>query len=241
MPILVTDCPRCGAGAMTFDVTAHAYLGQDHGWMNYHELFSVCRKCSKSSIFLVTLTLEGRREDEDRSVAISRDPNLIMKGDRSLNSVVKVERYIALRDIASRSPPDHLPDDIAAAFKEAAACFSIGCFNAAGVMCRLCIDLATRPLLPQPDAVGVKQPNSKERRDLGLRLPWLFREGILPIALEELAKCIREDANDGAHAGSLTRADAEDIMDFTEALLERLYTEPAKLKIAEARRLARRN
>ena len=56
----------------------------------------------------------------------------------------------------------------------------------------------------------------------------------------KLATCIREDGNDGAHAGTLTKADADDLVDFTIALLERLITEPKKLELAKERRETRR-
>ena len=59
-------------------------------------------------------------------------------------------------------------------------------------MFRLCLDLATRPLLPKPDEADKPQPNARQRRDLGLRLPWLFENGLLPRELQELAGCIRE-------------------------------------------------
>src|SRR5258708_6245693 len=110
-------------------------------------------------------------------------------------------------------------------------------------MFRLCVDLTTRPLLPAPEDTTTPQPNSKQRRDLGLRLTWLFDNGKLPSDLRELARCIREDANDGAHVGNLTKEDAEDLLDFTTALLERLIiiTEPKKLELAEARRKDRRS
>jgi hypothetical protein len=107
-------------------------------------------------------------------------------------------------------------------------------------MFRLCVDLVTRPLLPDPSNTAVAQPSSKQRRDLGLRLPWLFDNRLLDVSLKELAKCIREDGNDGAHAGNLSREDTEDIMDFTTTLLERLVTEPKRLAQAEVRRNARR-
>ena len=86
----------------------------------------------------------------------------------------------------------------------------------------------------------IAQPNAKQRRDLGLRLEWMFEHSILPESLGELSKCVREDANDGAHRGTLTKEDAEDVHDFCHALLERLITEPAKLKLAEERRRQRR-
>jgi hypothetical protein len=78
------------------------------------------------------------------------------------------------------------------------------------------------------------------RRDLGLRLQWLFETGVLPSDLQDLAACVREDGNDGAHQGNLSRQDVEDIMDFSVALLERLFTEPRRIELAKTRREERR-
>jgi hypothetical protein len=58
--------------------------------------------------------------------------------------------------------------------------------------------------------------------------------------VREISTCIREDGNDGAHQGTLTKEDAEDLLDFTTALLERLFTEPRRLEIAQERRKERR-
>jgi hypothetical protein len=106
-------------------------------------------------------------------------------------------------------------------------------------MFRLCIDLATRRLLPGEDE-GAAGLNAKTRRDLGLRLPWLFDSGRLPDALRDLSLCVKEDGNDGAHQGTLTTQDATDLLDFTVVLLERMFTEPEKLRLAKERRDARR-
>ena len=95
-------------------------------------------------------------------------------------------------------------------------------------------------MLPDPEDKTKLQPNAKQRRDLGLRLPWLFDNKILASELRELAACIKEDGNDGAHAGTLTKTDADDLLDFTIALLERLVTEPKRLELAKERRDARR-
>jgi hypothetical protein len=158
-----------------------------------------------------------------------------------LNDYFDIEGFINIADTGAEKPPEHLPEDIENAFNEGAKCMVVKCNNAAAVMFRLCVDLATRPYLPAPDDNTRSQPNGKTRRDLGLRLKWLFDKGLLPSELRELATCIREDANDGAHAGDLTKEDAEDLLDFTTALLERLITEPKRLALAEARRTARRS
>lgn len=233
MALLVTDCPRCGTSSMTFDVKAELYTRQDNNWVSYYELFCVCRHCRRSTAFVVSLSDYSARdhfEQEGRLVA----------WPESLNPYFQIEGFINIADMTSELPPEHVPEGIAAAFREAAVSLTVKCFNAAGAMFRLCVDLATRPLLPDPQDTTAAQPSSRQRRDLGLRLPWLFEHGLLPRQLEELAKCIREDGNDGAHVGSLKSVDAEDLLDFTTALLERLYTEPRRLALAEERRLGRR-
>jgi Domain of unknown function (DUF4145) len=83
-------------------------------------------------------------------------------------------------------------------------------------------------------------PNAKIRRDLGLRLPWLFANGKVPAELHDLSIVIKDNGNDGAHKGTLTKAEAGDLLDFTMALLGRLFTEPKKLELARERQQQRR-
>ncbi len=98
--------------------------------------------------------------------------------------------------------------------------------------------LVTKQLLPTQDVEGL---NQRIRRNLGLRLPWLFDNHILPKNLRELSVCVREDGNDDAHAGTLGKEDAEDLLDFTYILLERIYTEPERIRLAAKRRVSRRD
>ncbi len=169
------------------------------------------------------------------------DTEVVKKGlsqfSKAVNLVMNVESYISLKDVGTQKPPEYLPNNIDAAFREGAACVAISCFNAAGTMFRLCADLATRAMLPEGEVEGL---NAKVRRDLGLRLPWLFDNGVLPQSLRDLSSCIKEDGNDGAHQGTLSREDAGDILDFAYVLLERIYTEPKRIALAGERRTARR-
>jgi hypothetical protein len=68
----------------------------------------------------------------------------------------------------------------------------------------------------------------------------LFENRLLAVELKDLSACIKEDGNDGAHAGTLKKPDADDLLDFTIALLERMYTEPERLRLARERRESRR-
>ena len=117
--------------------------------------------------------------------------------------------------------------------------FVNGCFNAAGAMFRLVLDLTSKILLPEPEA-DEHQPNAQQRNILYFRLSWLFDTGKLPTDLRTIADCVRQDGNDAAHDGSLAKMDAEDLLDFTSAMLSRVFSEPARIAAAEARRKARR-
>lgn len=201
-----------------------------YDWQNWYEVFCVCRNCDRATVYVLS-------ESSDANYEHVHDVG-ILKIRGSLNKFFNVEGYISRKDESTVPPPEFVPNEIQAVFIEGATCLAVGCYNAAGTMFRLCVDLATRSMLPEEDAEGL---NAKVRRDLGLRLPWLFAKGLLPEALKELSSCIKDDGNDGAHAGTLQLPDAEDIKDFTMVLLERIYTEPERLRLAKERRQARRS
>lgn len=230
MAELVTDCPRCRAHKITFELKACHTVGIKYNWQRLHEAFGICRHCDRATIFTLS--------DHDPATArVTGEPGWLVAYAGAVNNFVNIDGYIGLKDVSGVPPPEFLPDDIKAVFIEGATCLAAHCCNAAGTMFRLCVDLATRSKLPPGEAPGL---NAKVRRDLGLRLPWLFDNHLLPGALKELSSCIKEDGNDGAHAGTLTKEDANDLLDFTSALLDRIYTEPERLRLAKERRDARR-
>jgi hypothetical protein len=214
---------------MTFDLTQQHLTHTCYDWQYWFEAFCICRHCKQATIFVLSQNTTAPSE-------IVHENGLLKLTD-AVNNYMNIEHYINIKDMATTQPPEYLPENIEAAFREGAACMSIECFNAAGTMFRLCIDLATKSKLPKDDAKGL---NANIRRNLGLRLPWLFDNNLLPNDLRELSSCVKDDGNDGAHVGSLTKDDAEDLLDFTCAILERIYTEPERLKIAKARRNSRR-
>lgn len=219
---------------MTFDVLARNDLqdGGDSGWKHKFEVYSVCRRCGKGTIFIIEL--------EQYQIEQSVKSKDFWGLAHVLNSSFSILRFISIRDRAAHAPPEHVPDDIAAAFREGATCLSVECFNAATAMFRLCVDLATKPLLPEAGDAEQPQPTNHQRRNLKPRIEWLIENHKLPSDLAELLDNLREDGNDGAHDGTLGRADAEDAMDFAQVLLQRLFTNPARLKLARDRREARR-
>lgn len=230
MPEVTHDCPRCNANQVTFDCFSNLLVRTEYSWQSFFEVFSVCRRCQRSTVLVLALT------DINKQGAVLTDD--FWRLDISLNRFFDVRGYVSLKDRDASPPPENLPADVAAAFTEGATCVAVGCHNAAAAMFRLALDLATTPLLP--DAAEA-DPSRRVRRDLGLRLQWLFENGRLPGDLRELSDCVREDGNDGAHRGDVEKEDAEDLRDFSFELLGRLYSEPGRLLAAKARREARRS
>lgn len=230
MAQLVADCPRCKSQRIAFDVLSSIFIERDVDWQHRWELFCSCGRCRRSTVFVVELT-----EYDFRSLGEDRDN--IVKINGAINDFVRIRGYISLKDKATTPPPEHLPPNVLAAFNEGAKCLAIDCFNAAGTMFRLCVDMASADKLPKEDVAGL---NKAIRRSLGWRLQWLFDNRYLPEDLRELSHGIKEDGNDGAHQGTLTEHDALDLLDFTVELLERFYTQPEKIRLASERRAHRR-
>lgn len=230
MSELVHDCPRCGAKLITFDVINAANAKNLNSLLVQAEVFCNCRRCKQAVIFVCRSKFP---------IAISNFYSLIdADGSSAINGALDVDGFVSIREMTGGiSVPEHVPQDIAKIFEEGAICASVGCFNAAGTMFRLCVDKATEKLLPDDSEHGL---NAKIRRSLGLRLEWLFENRRLDPGIQELSHCIKEDGNDGAHQGTLYKVDVEDIQDFTVILLDKMFTQPERLRLASIRRNERR-
>ena len=161
MSELVADCPRCGTSKITFNLLSASLAEIRHDWKIFHETFCVCRKCRKSTVFV--LSQKSIRDIPDL------DSYQLPDLKCAVNDMFVVESYITLKDASINSPPEFLPSSIESTFMEAARCIAIECFNASASMYRLCLDMATMQLLPIVDVDGL---NNKIRRSLGLRLEW---------------------------------------------------------------------
>ena len=50
---LVTECPRCGANHITFDLIADTLVAVKYNWQQWYEAFCVCRHCKQSTVFVL--------------------------------------------------------------------------------------------------------------------------------------------------------------------------------------------
>ncbi|MCA7832540.1 DUF4145 domain-containing protein [Escherichia coli] len=228
MAIMVHDCPRCGSKKITFNIQNGHYVFNRQlnlrETVKVYELYCICRECVRGTIFLAYP--KGQQKSFD---------GIDWRSGFNFNSMGEILGAITPADLKTNPPPEFLPDKINEIFNEGAKCLSVGCYNASATMFRLCLDIATKELLP-PEG---QEPANRIRRSLGLRLDWLFDSQRLPEAMRELAECVKDDGNDGAHDGLLDKTSADDLEDFTYILLERLYTEKSRLEEAKIRRQKR--
>ncbi len=237
-PHIIADCPRCGTKNTTFDpngsndITVYEYDphgGQDYFYASY-ELFVVCRECKKAAILVI---LEKFDHEHDQVLHCSAP----MEIDGSLNGCFAISDFVRLDDDKTCPPPKSIPKNIEKIFNEGAICLTKKCWNAAGTMFRQCVDLTTKEMLPEQGEKGFRK---NKPGHLGPRITWLFDNKKLNERLKDLANCIKDDGNDGAHDGTLEEDDAEGLLDFTVMLLEEIYTTPAKIKQKEERKESRR-
>jgi hypothetical protein len=172
--------------------------------------------------------------------ALSREsgqatPDKFLGHDSVINELVIVDELV--RPKSSTNPaPEFTPSDLRTIFDEGAECLAIGCWNASSAMFRKILDQISKAKLPAENG----PTDNRTRYNLKPRLAWLFAHDLLPKELEEFADCIREDANDAVHNHPIGEPEAQDILDFTIEMLERLYTMPGRLKANAERRDARR-
>ena len=222
MPTLVANCPRCNANDHTFDILSAIDFILDYNFYRL-EAFSVCRNCNKSVVFLL-------RPYDGTNHSLSA----LMGNTGNINRYFEIIDYINLTHTITILTPEHLPEEVNKVFIEATKCHSIGCWNAAGAMFRATIDVATKELL------HTNEKPTKTKETLAKRLEYLFDKNLIPSGLKDLSTCIRKDGNDAVHDVSLTKIDADDLLDFTTELLASLYTQPKKIQLAEERRNRRR-
>ena len=233
MTTLTADCPRCGAARITFVISGWNKLSRvEFGWVSWFEVFGICRNCKRSTVHVLRL--------RENSVSDSVHHEKFWLNNFHLNDYFDLQGYISLKDRVAFEPPEFVPDEIAAIYREGATCASVECFNAAATMFRLCVDLVTKPLLPDSSQTDVPQPSKYQRFNLKARVEWLLEHHKLPAELADIIDNLREDGNDGAHAGTLGSDDVDDVADFANLLLQRLYTNPARLRKARERREQRR-
>jgi hypothetical protein len=119
-----------------------------------------------------------------------------------------------------------VPENIQNAFKEAVLCFKAKAYTASAIMCRKTLE-------------GLCDAHGAKKGTLAKRLEKLQEEGIIESRLFEWAEALRNLGNEAAHEVDLqtSRQDCEDILEFTEALAQYVFTYRDKFEKFKQRRV----
>lgn len=233
MTFYVGRCNHCSTDKIKFNALSYCHDPQ----YDLVYFFLVCENCITPTVlsmnpdnYEVRDLIEKKRFPLDKPVNISEFFSNERIENTPSNSLVKC--------------PEHVPDNLKSIFDEAALCYSHNCYIACASMFRLCLDVTTKDLLKEwleANQQSANQPNAKQKDKLFNRIEFLIERGVIPSDLKEYVHHIRLDGNDAAHDGSTEKDEAEDLLDFSELFLERIYTVKKQLELAQERRLARRS
>ncbi len=121
---------------------------------------------------------------------------------------------------------EEIPEALRDSFNEAAVCFNASSFNAAAIMCRRTLEGVCADL-------GIK------KRSLAASLAALGEEGHIDGSMAAWANALRVAGNEAAHdvKSSVSRIDSQDLLEFTEAILDYVYVFKRKFEAFQARRV----
>jgi hypothetical protein len=121
-----------------------------------------------------------------------------------------------------------VPEPIRIAFSEAQVCFRAKAFTASAIMCRKTLE-------------GLCSEHNIRERSLSASLRKLKENGTIEARLFEWAEALRTLGNEAAHGvnSAITAQEAKDIIEFTEALAEYVFTYRDKFERFQKRRAKR--
>lgn len=125
----------------------------------------------------------------------------------------------------ARTLPADTPEPVSRAWEQANRSFNATLYEPAALMCRRCLEAVCAAF----DASG---------RNLAAKLDQLASSGVIDSRLSEWAHSVRAVGNEAAHDPnvSLSKEDARDALDFTEALLLYVFTLRRKFERFQERR-----
>lgn len=106
-----------------------------------------------------------------------------------------------------------IPNSLRLAYDEARTCFRAKAYTATAIMCRKTLE-------------GIADENNITARNFATALKEMKDKGIIENRLYDWADALRISGNEAAHGvnSQITLQDAKDILEFTHALLEYVFT-----------------
>lgn len=118
------------------------------------------------------------------------------------------------------------PQNIRKAFDEACSCYRANAYTASAIMCRKTLE-------------GICEAHSVSERTLASSLKKMLDSGLIDDRLFQWSDLLRLAGNEAAHGAGLTisQTDAKDILDFTAAIMDYMFSYRDRFEEFRARRI----
>ena len=133
--------------------------------------------------------------------------------------------FLTLYPISPKAINSEINIYIKKAFEEALLCFDTSAYTACVILCRKTIE-------------GICKEYNIEKGNLSKKLIELKNQGVIDDNLYDWADALRIAGNDAAHDLDVTfsRKDAQDIIDFTYAIIDYIFTYRKKFQLFKKRK-----
>lgn len=208
MATMIYDCPHCGGQRMGFTYEA---AFPSNGFGGYGLVFN-CNGCEKPVTAVFT-------PEEGWAPPSQYAGNLL--DDRSPFTLIAI-----FPESSADDTPSNIPEPVQRAFRQAAGSLRAGHYDAACSMYRKAMELGLKAFSPDIEAWKIEK-----------RIDKLASENRITAELKAWAHELRLDGNDAVHGDEEATAEvANQMHQLCRFLLIYLYTLPAQVAVAQARR-----
>lgn len=210
---LVATCPHCRVRHGFGFVNAYTYVTARSGNLVFDAMLFQCNGCAMPTVLTVA-------RPDGFAVSWSQGRSFTSNYNENPYRVIS----ISPEEPKPGEAPEFTPDNIAKIFDQACRALSTNDFDAAGMVFRKAIDVATKKLLR--DAVPTDL-DARLRDSFRDRIKWLKSKGVLTDQIADWATIVRLEGNDAAHEEEpYNKEDAEQLHRFTEVFLHYVFTMP---------------
>lgn len=208
MPVIVQECPHCGAEKIGFTIEGRAIHPTKRDHM---AVMASCNGCGEAIVVTIRFsTLTDARAFDEKV------------GDlRRMLGITVVSSYPKRLPVEA---PAHVPENVGTLFRQAASNRRARSYDAASAMYRRALEVALKELAPDVDA-----------RSLAKRIDRLADERRITPELQDWAHAIRIDGNEIHSTELVTEEAVEQMHGLTFYLLTYLFTLPEQVRAARER------
>ncbi|MBN5184909.1 DUF4145 domain-containing protein [Serratia marcescens] len=210
---LDSSCPHC----LREKATLVAVAEQRQSTPSRCATIFMCKSCEELTTVILEVmdqrTPMGSAKFYTKNIVIYKDPILSMQIGYPFIKMYPSEQ--------SHNAPDHSPQRCAKFFIEAKENLQRGNNETSVMLCRKVIDIATREILGE----------DSKKEQLSQRISMLHGKGKITEQMKDWAHIVRIDSNGAVHSDEeFTKAEAEEMIGFTEVFLIYSFTLPEMVK-----------